>query len=192
MKKMSHKIVFAGESGVGKTSIIRRFVDDTYDINGNLPTINVNFYSKSVNVRDNTVRLQLWDTAGHEAYRSISTSYFRNAKMIILVYDVQNTTSFQNLVEWVDIIEESDQSIPWVLFGNKCDLEEINITEEEHNSFCELHDVAGYRGSAKIGTNIEEMFYEVAEKILKSENKENDEPVTLDITKTGNKTETCC
>ena len=174
----SKKIVFAGDSGVGKTSIIKRFVDGVYDMTGSVPTINVNFSSRDVKVGDQTIKLQLWDTAGQEAYRSISKSYFRNAKCIILVYDIQNRSSFQNLEEWVNLIEDGDsKSTPWVLFGNKNDLPEYSVSEEEAMQFCEDHDVQGYRGSAKSGVCIEECFYEVAELILKSETESKTEDI---------------
>ena len=169
------KIVFAGDSGVGKTSIIRRFVNGEYENNGAVPTVNVDFSSKIFIVDNQEVRLQLWDTAGQEAYRSISKSYFRNAKAIILVYDVNSRSSFQSLEEWVGMIEEQTKDVPWVLFGNKSDLPDSSVSDDEATEFCEMHNVIGFRGSAKTGINIDECFYEVAQLILKSENPEKAE-----------------
>ena len=164
------KIVFGGDSSVGKTSIIKKYCENTFINEGTTPTVNVNFSTKDITVDDKDVKLQFWDTAGQEAYRSISASYFRNAKGVVLVFDLTNTESFFNLNEWIKMVKEKAGDIPWIVFGNKSDLvDNIKIQDNEVQEFSENHNVPCFTGSAKEGTGIEEAFYQLTVMMLEAE-----------------------
>merc|ERR1719335_135532 len=117
-----YKLVFLGEQAVGKTSIITRFMYDTFD-NTYQATIGIDFLSKTMYLEDRTVRLQLWDTAGQERFRSLIPSYIRDSSVAVVVYDVTNRASFANTVRWVkDVRSERANDVVIVLVGNKTDL----------------------------------------------------------------------
>merc|ERR1719409_2219081 len=120
-----YKLVFLGEQGVGKTSIITRFMYDTFDTNYQA-TIGIDFLSKTMYLEDNrTVRLQLWDTAGQERFRSLIPSYIRDSSVAVVVYDVSNRASFLNTTKWVeDVRAERGSDVIIILVGNKTDLSE--------------------------------------------------------------------
>ena len=192
---VTKKVVFGGDSGVGKTSIIRKYVENEFSQFSSTPTVNVNFSSKEITVNDSTVKLQFWDTAGQEAYRSISVSYFRNAKGIVLVYDVTNPQTFLNLKDWIGMIEEKAGNIPWIIFGNKSDLMENAISEEEIASLAQDYGVNYFIGSAKDGVNIDEAFYNLTELMIERDQSGaivETENVTVDVQKQEPQTKKCC
>jgi len=116
------KLVFLGEQSVGKTSLITRFMYDTFDGNYQA-TIGIDFLSKTMYLDDRTVRLQLWDTAGQERFRSLIPSYIRDSSVAIVVYDVTNRESFQSTSKWVeDVRAERGNDVIIALVGNKTDL----------------------------------------------------------------------
>ena len=103
------KLVFLGEQAVGKTSIITRFMYDTFDSMYN-PTIGIDFLSKMMYLEDRTIRLQLWDTAGQERFKSLIPSYIRDSTAAVIVYDVTNEKSFTNLSQWMTEVDEFAKS----------------------------------------------------------------------------------
>lgn len=116
------KLVFLGEQSVGKTSLITRFMYDTFDGNYQA-TIGIDFLSKTMYLDDRTVRLQLWDTAGQERFRSLIPSYIRDSSVAIVVYDVTNRESFKSTSKWVeDVRAERGNEVIIALVGNKTDL----------------------------------------------------------------------
>ncbi|CAO3634280.1 unnamed protein product [Mucor hiemalis] len=119
-----YKLVFLGEQSVGKTSLITRFMYDTFDSTYQA-TIGIDFLSKTMYLEDKTVRLQLWDTAGQERFRSLIPSYIRDSSVAVIVYDISNRESFLNTSKWIDDVraERGDEAIV-VLVGNKTDLNE--------------------------------------------------------------------
>merc|ERR1711907_394343 len=127
-----YKLVYLGDQRVGKTSIITRFMYDTFD-NTYQGTIGIDFLSKTMYLEDRTVRLQLWDTAGQERFRSLIPSYIRDSSVAIVVYDITNRASFANTVRWIkDVRAERDSDVIMVLVGNKTDLsEKRQVTVEE-------------------------------------------------------------
>ena len=116
------KILLIGDSGVGKSSVLGRFVDkvftDTY-----ISTIGVDFKIRTLNIDGKAVKLQIWDTAGQERFRTITTSYYRGVHAVILVYDVTDILSFNNISNWLKEVQRyaPDNAIK-LLIGNKCDL----------------------------------------------------------------------
>ncbi|KAM9575076.1 ras-related protein Rab-10-like isoform 3-T3 [Guaruba guarouba] len=147
------KIVMAGESCVGKTSIVRRYTEPGSPPAGAptssyLATIGIDFKVKAVTFNDTRVKLQIWDTAGQERFHTLSTSYFRGAQGFVLVYDITNLDSFHSITSWMrDIHEKAGDEVDIVLLGNKCDMESERVVPKqkgEKNSclFYDLHVVA--------------------------------------------------
>lgn len=128
-----YKILIIGDSGVGKTSILNRFSTDTFN-ESFISTIGVDFKIKKVNVNGNDVKLQVWDTAGQERFRTITSSYYRGAHGIIIVFDVSDKDSFLNVDHWIKEIDSYciNRNIQKILIGNKIDLER-KVTYEEAN-----------------------------------------------------------
>nr|KAF6421071.1 RAB6B, member RAS oncogene family [Molossus molossus] len=116
------KLVFLGEQSVGKTSLITRFMYDSFD-NTYQATIGIDFLSKTMYLEDRTVRLQLWDTAGQERFRSLIPSYIRDSTVAVVVYDITNLNSFQQTSKWIDDVRtERGSDVIIMLVGNKTDL----------------------------------------------------------------------
>merc|ERR1712118_546972 len=118
-----YKLVFLGDQGVGKTSIITRFMYDSFDT-AYQATIGIDFLSKTMYLEDRTVRLQLWDTAGQERFRSLIPSYIRDSSVAIVVYDTTSRASFLSTVRWIEEVrsERHVDDVMIVLVGNKSDV----------------------------------------------------------------------
>ncbi|KAG5276937.1 ras-related protein Rab-6B-like isoform X2 [Sardina pilchardus] len=157
------KLVFLGEQSVGKTSLITRFMYDSFD-NTYQATIGIDFLSKTMYLEDRTVRLQLWDTAGQERFRSLIPSYIRDSTVAVVVYDITNVTSFQLTSKWIEEVRsERGSDVIIMLVGNKTDLEEKRqiSTEEGERKARELS-VMFIETSAKNGCNVKQLFRRVA------------------------------
>jgi len=167
------KLVFLGEQSVGKTSLITRFMYDSFD-NTYQATIGIDFLSKTMYLEDRTVRLQLWDTAGQERFRSLIPSYIRDSTVAVVVYDVTNINSFQQTNKWIDDVRtERGTDVIIVLVGNKTDLadkRQVSIDEGERKAK-ELN-VMFIETSAKTGYNVKQLFRRVAAALPGMEPKE--------------------
>lgn len=165
------KLVFLGEQSVGKTSLITRFMYDSFD-NTYQATIGIDFLSKTMYLEDRTVRLQLWDTAGQERFRSLIPSYIRDSSVAVVVYDITNRNSFQQTSKWIDDVRaERGQDVIIMLVGNKTDLadkRQVSI-EEGENKAKELN-VLFIETSAKAGYNVKQLFRRVAAALPGMEN----------------------
>nr|KIR84660.1 GTP-binding protein ryh1 [Cryptococcus tetragattii IND107] len=155
------KLVFLGEQSVGKTSLITRFMYDTFD-NTYQATIGIDFLSKTMYLEDRTVRLQLWDTG--ERFRSLIPSYIRDSSVAVIVYDITNRTSFQNTSKWVDDVRnERGQDVIIVLVGNKTDLnDKRQVTPEDLDKRAKELGVMSIETSAKAGHNVKTLFKKIA------------------------------
>lgn len=132
-----YKIVFLGDQSVGKTSLITRFMYDTFD-DQYAATIGIDFLSKTMYLEDNkTVRLQLWDTAGQERFRSLIPSYIRDSHVAVVCYDITNKKSFTSLEKWInDVRMERGEDVIVVVVGNKSDLNaKRQVSSEEAETF---------------------------------------------------------
>ncbi|KAI7880668.1 ras-domain-containing protein [Lichtheimia hyalospora FSU 10163] len=161
-----YKLVFLGEQSVGKTSLITRFMYDSFD-NTYQATIGIDFLSKTMYLEDKTVRLQLWDTAGQERFRSLIPSYIRDSSVAVIVYDISNRESFVNTTRWIDDVraERGDQVIV-VLVGNKTDLnEKREVTTEEGERRAKELNVMFIETSAKAGHNVKPLFRKIAQNL---------------------------
>ncbi|KAI7872441.1 ras-related protein rab-like protein-6A [Spinellus fusiger] len=159
-----YKLVFLGEQSVGKTSLITRFMYDTFD-NTYQATIGIDFLSKTMYLEDKTVRLQLWDTAGQERFRSLIPSYIRDSSVAVIVYDISNRDSFLNTSKWIDDVraERGNEAIV-VLVGNKTDLnEKREVTVEDGEKRAKELNVMFIETSAKAGHNVKTLFRKIAQ-----------------------------
>merc|ERR1711907_247768 len=127
-----YKLVYLGDQSVGKTSIITRFMYDTFD-NTYQATIGIDFLSKTMYLEDRTVRLQLWDTAGQERFRSLIPSYIRDSSVAVVVYDTTSRASFLSSVRWIEEVRsERGDDVVIMLVGNKTDLaDQRQVSVEE-------------------------------------------------------------
>eukprot|EP00440_Ansanella_granifera_P063790 gb/GFBE01069157.1/.p1 GENE.gb/GFBE01069157.1/~~gb/GFBE01069157.1/.p1 ORF type:complete len:212 (+),score=59.95 gb/GFBE01069157.1/:1-636(+) len=159
-----YKLVFLGEQAVGKTSVITRFMYDTFD-NNYQATIGIDFLSKTMYLEDRTVRLQLWDTAGQERFRSLIPSYIRDSSGAIVVYDITSRASFLNTSKWIeDVRSERGNDVVIILVGNKTDLgDRRQVSTEEGEEKAKENGVMFIETSAKMGTNIKALFRQLAQ-----------------------------
>ena len=159
------KILIIGDSGVGKSSLLLRFVDnifsDTYSA-----TIGMDFKEKIIPLENKQVNLQIWDTAGQERFRTITSAYYRGAHVIVVVYDVSDQASFTNLKHWLnEITNYGPPNVEKLIVGNKIDLQKKRVVSEEvAKSWAEGEGVELMECSAKENFKVEEMFIESAKK----------------------------
>ncbi|XP_078385830.1 ras-related protein Rab-18-like isoform X1 [Cetorhinus maximus] len=163
------KILIIGESGVGKSSLLLRFTDGTFD-SGIGSTIGVDFKVKAVKFEGNNVKLAIWDTAGQERFRTLTPSYYRGAQGVILVYDVTRRETFGKLDNWLNELEtfSTKHGIVKMLVGNKIDKENHEIDRSEGLRFARKHSMLFIEASAKTCDGVECAFEEVVEKILQT------------------------
>ena len=161
------KILIIGESGVGKTCFLLRYAENSFVAN-HLLTIGIDFKIKVIEIEGKSIKLQIWDTAGQDRFRTITKTYYKGSHGVILVYDVCDERSFGNVKNWVNQIEQNAKSsICKVLVGNKCDKAERVITEEQGRKLAEEYNMKFYETSAKTGQNVEETFTYLTGEILK-------------------------
>ena len=160
------KILIIGESEVGKKDFLLRFMDDSFTAD-HLEDIGVDFKIKIINFQNKLVKLQLWDTAGEERFRTITKTYYKGAHGIILMYDVTDQNSFKNIRNWIKQIEaNADKSAKRVLVGHKCDEPGRVISEEEGKKLAEEYNMVLFESSARTNTNVSEVFYYLVKEIF--------------------------
>ena len=155
-----YKLIFLGDQGTGKSSILNRFVEDKFDSNSQA-TIGVDFQSKNIQIDNQDIHLLLYDTAGQEKFRSLIPMYTREANIIILVYDITRKDSFLHIPSWInELTNVKIEDIIFVLVGNKIDLNnERNVSFEEGKKYAEDNNFIFEEVSAKTGENFPELFY---------------------------------
>ncbi|KAK4574875.1 GTPase Ryh1 [Recurvomyces mirabilis] len=159
------KLVFLGEQSVGKTSLITRFMYDSFDSTYQA-TIGIDFLSKTMYLEDRTVRLQLWDTAGQERFRSLIPSYIRDSSVAVVVYDITSQKSFAQTRKWVeDVRAERGNDVIIVLVGNKTDLgaEKREVTVAQGEQEAKERGLMFVETSAKVGHNVKGLFKRIAQ-----------------------------
>ena len=160
------KFLLVGNGSVGKTSIVRRLCRGDFITNPET-TIGVEFMTKMIDIDGNQIKLQIWDTAGQEKYRSVGKAYYRNAIGVLLVFSLTDHVSFEKLDEWItDVSQYCHPKANMILVGNKSDLSDSRkVTLDEIKKFTEGHNLQYIESSAKTGSNINECFYQVAKSI---------------------------
>ncbi|KAK4761605.1 hypothetical protein SAY87_029489 [Trapa incisa] len=155
------KLLLIGDSGVGKSCLLLRFADDSY-LDSYISTIGVDFKIRTVEQDGKTIKLQIWDTAGQERFRTITSSYYRGAHGIIVVYDVTDQESFNNVKQWLSEIDRyASESVNKLLVGNKCDLTDQKVVSYETakaSAFADEIGIPFMETSAKDSTNVEQAF----------------------------------
>lgn len=157
------KILLIGDSGVGKSCILLRFADDTFN-ESHISTIGVDFKIRTVELYDKTVKLQMWDTAGQERFRTITSSYYRGAHAMMIVYDVSDLESFNNVKNWLlECDRYASDNVIKILVGNKCDTTKRVVSYETGKEFAETLGIQFLETSAKTGINVEKAFMTITE-----------------------------
>ncbi|XP_057545433.1 ras-related protein RIC1-like [Amaranthus tricolor] len=162
------KLLLIGDSGVGKSCLLLRFADDSY-VESYISTIGVDFKIRTVEQEGKSIKLQIWDTAGQERFRTITSSYYRGAHGIIIVYDVTDQQSFENVKQWLNEIDRyASDNVVKILVGNKCDLTSNKVVSyETAKAFADEIGIPFLETSAKNSTNVEEAFMTMAAEIKK-------------------------
>mmetsp|Transcript_5998 Transcript_5998/g.8822 ORF Transcript_5998/g.8822 Transcript_5998/m.8822 type:complete len:194 (-) Transcript_5998:416-997(-) len=163
------KLVLLGDAAVGKSCLVVRFVrDEFYEFQE--PTIGAAFLTQTVALDDATVKFEIWDTAGQERYRSLAPMYYRGAAAAIVVYDITDPDSFAGAKSWVkELQRRGDPNVIIALAGNKADLEaRRKIPLEEAEAYAEQNGILHLVTSAKEGTNVKNLFVEIANKLPKT------------------------
>ena len=162
------KYIIIGDAAVGKSNLLLRYAHGQFKEEYQL-TIGVEFGAKNVNIGDKFYRVQIWDTAGQENFRSITRAYYKNSVCAIVVYDISKRETFENVSTWIeDCKNQSPKTIYMILVGNKCDLaENRQVTTEEGQELADKYGLEFFETSAKTGENVEEIFYNSCERISK-------------------------
>ena len=176
------KILTIGESGVGKTCILRRFVENKF-LKNHLATIGIDFKTKTLIINKQEIKLKIWDTAGQERFRNITTQYYKGADGIVLIYDVTDDASYEKIRDWMEQILSTTkrEDIGLVLLGNKCDMEPRAVSEEQGNKMAEELNVSYFETSALTGQGINEAFNELTRDIMKRKGVDNGGNDSLDL-----------
>ena len=183
------KILIIGDSSVGKSNLLLRFSDNVFH-DTFLPTIGVDFKIRNVTVGDKSIKLNIWDTAGQERFKTITAAYYKGAHGIILVYDITDRDSFNNVGSWLnEVRKHAGPNVTRLLVGNKCDLEaDRKVTFAEGKEFADSQGMGFMETSAKARINIDEAFMALTKQVYdalpEAERKEKDEGTGL---KTGRK-----
>jgi len=164
------KLLLIGDSGVGKSSLLLRFADNTFS-DSFIATIGVDFKIITIDLNGAQVKLQIWDTAGQERFRTITSSYYRGAHGIIVVYDITNPDSFANVRKWLQEINRyASENVQKILVGNKCDLvSERKVSYEDAKELADELGVTFLETSAKNATNVDVAFENMAKAIKEKE-----------------------
>ena len=176
------KLLLIGNSSVGKSSLLFRFVENVWDDNF-VPTIGVDFVSniyliylyilqklKTLEVNGKKVKLQIWDTAGQERFKNITASYYRGGNGVLVVYDITDRDSFENLNSWlIEIEKNANKNVYKLLIGNKCDLEDKRkVTYQEGKDFATSNGMQFIETSAKNDTKVKDAFELLTQEIIKA------------------------
>ena len=194
---MTFKILTIGESGVGKTCVLRRFVENKF-LKNHLATIGIDFKTKTLNINNQEIKLKIWDTAGQERFRNITTQYYKGADGIVLVYDVTDEASYDKIRDWMDQILSNTQQddIGLVLLGNKCDIEPRSVTEEMGKKMAEELKIDYFETSALNGQGIKEAFENLTRDIMKKrgvgDGNNSGHRMSLDMGKKQKGKKECC
>eukprot|EP00301_Raphidiophrys_heterophryoidea_P016413 c25984_g1_i1.p1 GENE.c25984_g1_i1~~c25984_g1_i1.p1 ORF type:complete len:207 (+),score=38.96 c25984_g1_i1:78-698(+) len=162
------KLLLIGDSGVGKSCLLLRFSDNSFTPSF-ITTIGIDFKIRTIDLDGKRIKLQIWDTAGQERFRTITTAYYRGAMGILLLYDVTNEESFQNVRSWMKNIQENAaDAVNKILVGNKCDLaDKRKVDFAKGKALADEYGIPFFETSAKSNLNVEEAFIQITKDIMK-------------------------
>ena len=163
------KVVVVGDSGVGKTNLIKRFVTDTF-AKDSKATVGVEFMSKTYIINKEIFKIEIWDTAGQERYKSITAAYYKGAKGAMIVYDVTNQNTFDNVNKWCqEIKDKASKNINLMMIGNKTDVKDkIVVNSEMSQERAMALGIPVMETSALDSTNVQEAFFQLLREMYKS------------------------
>lgn len=189
MLEQTFKVVILGDSCVGKSSIVTRYITDKF-YKFQEPTIGASFITSIINKNNKEINLNIWDTAGQERYKSLAPLYYKGASACLIVFDITNNESFNSAKNWVKILRNINDNYLLFLIGNKLDLNNNrNIEFELANNYSKNNDIKYLEISAKEGININELFDDIANTLDKYPELEKKIDVKLDKIK---KIKKCC
>ena len=168
------QLIMIGESNVGKTSLIRRYTKNLFNIN-HLETTGIEFSSKEEKINNKIIKVKIWDTAGQEIFHSLTKNFYRKADGIIIVFDVGNKESFEKIHDWIKSVHDNIDTyreIQMIIVGNKIDLEERQVSKEEGIKISEYFEIPYFEASAKNGSGIKLFMMKIIDDIVN--NKIND------------------
>ena len=189
------KLLILGESAVGKSCLLLRFAEGKFN-ESFLTTIGIDFKVRHIVIDDAKVKLQIWDTAGQEKFRTITKAYYRGANGILLVFDLTSRDSFTKIRGWMTSINEAiGGSVDIFLVGNKCDMERT-VTKEEAQAIANEYNIQYFETSAKTGLNVESTFIQLGTTVKRRKDKEVPQAGSttrrVEIQKNGSKGKGCC
>jgi len=171
--KLTIKLLLLGDSSVGKTSILNKYIANKF-IENNIATLGVEYMDKTVDYNNFKIKLQIWDTSGEEKYRSITKSYYKNAEGLLVIFDITNEESFNHVKNWINEAKDNNSDIKIILVGNKLDFEnERKVTEERAKKFAENNSLQYFETSAKNGKNIHKSFKAMIDLILEGKSEQD-------------------
>ena len=187
------KILVVGDSTVGKTNFIRMFIENKFYQNY-MTTSGIDLKTSNIEIKNKKIRVQLWDTAGQEKYRAITTNLFLKVQGVLLVYDLTNEESFDNLKSWVKLIkDECGKQMQMLIVGNKNDLDEQRVIDKNIASEYAKEEKLEYiETSSKTGDNVQKAITMLCEKVLDNTEITNDFSFTLDATRMSQKDKSKC
>lgn len=184
---MIMKLLLIGDSGIGKSCLLLRFVEDKFNPTF-ITTVGIDFKIRTIESNGKKLKLQVWDTAGQERFRTITTAYYRGAMGIVLVYDVTDTRSFENIKSWYKTVTQyANENTQIFLVGNKCDDEENRqVSKTQGEELATELQVPFLEVSAKQNIDVETIFYELA-KMIQEKHKDDstfaNNPNNIDFSK---------
>ena len=159
------KLIIIGDSGVGKTCFLMRFADDSFTTS-HISTIGIDFKIKPITLDGKAIKLQIWDTAGQDRFRTITQTYYKGAMGVILAYDCTDENSFANVRNWIKQLEaQATPNVVKVLIGNKCDHENKKVEPSRGKALADENKMSFFETSAKNNINVKETFYHLAHEI---------------------------
>lgn len=190
------KLLLIGDSGVGKSCLLLRFADDSFTPSF-ITTIGIDFKIKTITLEGKRIKLQVWDTAGQERFRTITTAYYRGAMGILLVYDVTDEQSFQNIRNWIRNIEQhAADNVDKILVGNKCDMVGEKMVEATRGqALADEYGIEFFETSAKSNINVVESFTAIAKNIKKrmdSTDPDDSSSSAVDLNSNRSASKKCC
>jgi Ras-related protein Rab-1A len=163
------QLLIIGDSTVGKTSILNKFANGTFNENY-LATVGLDNITKDETIDGKNIRIKIWDTAGQERYKALTKGFFNNAEGIMIVFDVTNTETYENLKNWIQSIQtfmgNKMEEIPIIIIGNKIDCEEREVKTEDAESYCKGQNYPYFETSAKTGENIDKTIRFLVKKVI--------------------------
>jgi len=180
------KFVLLGEGCVGKTSVVIRYVQNSFN-DKHITTLQASFLTKKLNIAGKRVELAIWDTAGQERFHALGPIYYRDSNGAVLVYDITDEDSFQKVKNWVKELRKMlGQDIALAIVGNKIDLEkERNVTVAQAEEYAKSVGAVHYQTSAKLNRGIEELFLDLSKRMLETSQQKSAAGITVGSTPSG-------